>query len=715
MRSEIFIRRAYQIALVTFLLVVGLAACDYPSTFIIIGCDVVELIDAINTANSDPNPDTIILDNSCLYELSEVDNLTDRQGLETGEDGATGLPAISTPITIGGNESRIVRSIAPGTPEFRIFFISTTGELTLNNVYVENGVVQSASNSNNGGAIHIRYGSLTLNQSYVMNNTAADLGGGIYVYQGTLTSNNTSISDNTADYGGAIANFDGTIMLDNYSVLVNNTASNSGGAIDNGGVLNVQDSHFDDNEAGLSGGAISCPGAGVGTGEVTLHAVLLNNNTAEAYGGAINIRSGFGPGCPFTITDSTFVQNQVITWDGGAIANQGTGSISDGTTFDGNIAQVSGGAIFNGLDGVLNLENSSVRNNETIDGSGGGISNFGGMTISSSTLDGNTSNAGGGIFNTGALTVTNSTVSNNVATGVYATPVFLSYALGDSDPDTILINTTVSGNQGELYGGVYIRGRGAIVYSTIVDNSCNRTGCGINFALDLGIVQIKNSIVANNVPGDCDFGASPPSSTSLGENLDSDGACPFFAITSHPLLGPLADNGGPTMTHALLSGSPAINAVTDCTDVSSNPVTVDQRWETRPSPLGGQCDIGAYEAPSLPVLPLRQSPTPTSKPRGEITFDTLCWHGPGSIYGTVQSMQAGTLVELVGLGEDGEHAVVYSTRYAGLKCWVPLRHILIPDTVGELPIIKVPSPPADEPESKPSPTKTPCEPGAPCP
>lgn len=225
-----------------------------------------------------------------------------------------------------------MRSIAPGTPEFRIFYISATGELTINNAYVENDVVQSASNTNDGGAIHIYYGSLTLNQSHVMNNTAAGLGGGIYVFQGTLTSNNTSISHNIADYGGAIANFNGTINIDNYSVLLNNSANNSGGAIDNGGVLNVKDSRFDDNEAGLSGGAISCPGAGMGTGEVTLHAVLFNSNTADAYGGAINFRSGFGPGCPFTITDSNFIQNQVETWDGGAIANQGTGSISDGTS-----------------------------------------------------------------------------------------------------------------------------------------------------------------------------------------------------------------------------------------------------------------------------------------------------------------------------------------------------------------------------------------------
>ncbi|NIS81219.1 MAG: hypothetical protein GTO14_13670 [Anaerolineales bacterium] len=702
-----------KVSVVLFLLVIA-TACTFPDDGEAIGCDVSELIAALNAANANPDPDTIILGDACLYGLTDVDNLTDRTGSQTGENGANGLPVISTPITIEGHDSRIVRSIAPGTPEFRIFFISSTGELTLNNVYVENGVVLSASNSNNGGGIYVSYGSLALNQSHVMNNTAAGLGGGIYMFQGSLTSDNTSISFNDAESGGAIAGYNGTISLDNYSVIGSNTASRFGGAIDNGGVLIIHDSRFDNNEAGLSGGAISCPGAGMGIGELILDDVLFNSNIAGEFGGGISV----GSGCPLTITDSHFTLNQVTTYDGGAIYNMAQGSISDGTRFDDNSAASRGGAIYNGLEGILNLDEGLVRNNEAINGTGGGVANFGEMSIHNSTIDGNVAGAGGGIFNTGLLTVANSTVSHNTEAGIYATPVHLSFALGDSDPDTVLINTTVSGNQGELEGGVYMRGGGAIVHSTITNNSCNRTACGVSFSLDLGVNQIKNSIVADNIPGDCSFVGGPISNTSLGENLDSDGSCPGFTLTGDPVLGPLTDNGGATWTHALMPLSPAVDGAMDCSDISGNPVTIDQRGEPRPFPLGGYCDLGSYENQGMAVLPPSISPSPSFEPKGEIIFDTLCWLGPGSMYGTAQSMLQGTQVDVVGLGEDGEYAVVYSTRYMGLTCWVPIKNILIPDELGELPVIKAPAPPTSTPTKKPevSPTftATPCEPGAPC-
>lgn len=92
---------------------------------------------------------------------------------------------------------------------------------------------------------------------------------------------------------------------------------------------------------------------------------------------------------------------------------------------------------------------------------------------------------------------------------------------------------------------------------------------------------------------------------SQGHNLSSDDTClggsGDIKNTTTPLpgLGPLASNGGPTQTHALLPpSSPAINAVplVDCKDVSGAPVATDQRGVARPRPPGGACDIGAYEA-----------------------------------------------------------------------------------------------------------------------
>ncbi len=87
--------------------------------------------------------------------------------------------------------------------------------------------------------------------------------------------------------------------------------------------------------------------------------------------------------------------------------------------------------------------------------------------------------------------------------------------------------------------------------------------------------------------------------TSGGDNLDSDGTCQSFTLATNdlpntdPQLGPLQDNGGPTETHALLPGSPAIDAAVNCADFEGNPITTDQRGVARPQ--GADCDIGAVE------------------------------------------------------------------------------------------------------------------------
>ena len=96
---------------------------------IVVGCNNIELIDAIDDANADPNHTTIQLNGDCVYTLTQVNNT---------QNGANGLPLITTPITIVGNDAQIIRSDTQGTPEFRIFYI-LGGELTLSNLSVENG------------------------------------------------------------------------------------------------------------------------------------------------------------------------------------------------------------------------------------------------------------------------------------------------------------------------------------------------------------------------------------------------------------------------------------------------------------------------------------------------------------------------------------------------------------------------------------------------
>ena len=202
-------------------------------------------------------------------------------------------------------------------------------------------------------------------------------------------------------------------------------------------------------------------------------------------------------------------------------------------------------------------------------------------TLTNSTVSNNNAGfAGGGVFNVGgSATLTNSTVSGNTAAAAGAGVV------NTDDGMLTLINSTVSGNTAVLgAGGIFNTGGGAltIVNSTIAGNNAGVAG-GIRHSGNSA--TLKNTIVAANGPDDCDGPV-----VSLGNNLDTSSTCNLGAggdlPVTDPLLGLLAANGGPTQTHALLPGNPAINAGDD---VGAPPT--DQRG----LPRVGVTDIGAFE------------------------------------------------------------------------------------------------------------------------
>jgi CSLREA domain-containing protein len=278
---------------------------------------------------------------------------------------------------------------------------------------------------------------------------------------------------------------------------------------------------------------------------------------------------------------------------GGGIYNAGTLDLTD-STVSGNLGGT-GGGIFSDA-ATLTLNNSRITNN-TPGGAGGGIrkDSGGALTVNNSTISGNgQASVGGGIYdNSGMLTVNNSTITGNWAYhsggGIHSDGGMLT--LNDS---TISGNTVTHGGVGWSGGGIYtaFEATATLTNVTVSDNSAVDPGGGIQNDSD-GIVTVKNTIVADNSADDC-----AGSITSADHNLDSDSTCSLTAPGDlpgvSPLLGPLADNGGPTRTHALLAGSPAINAGSgDCPPPDS-----DQRGVTRPQ--GPACDIGAYEV-SYPV------------------------------------------------------------------------------------------------------------------
>jgi CSLREA domain-containing protein len=281
-----------------------------------------------------------------------------------------------------------------------------------------------------------------------------------------------------------------------------------------------------------------------------------------------------------------------------------------------------GGAVYNSNNCTLTITDVVIRGNNAL--SGGGIFNAGPLTLTNSTVDGNnaTTGAGGGIFNSGgALSLVRTTISGNTTVsqggGIYNSGGF------NPTGTATLTNSTVSGNTatGALsngVGGIYNASGGHILTltnTTVLLNTASGTGSGVAgiFNSSGSTANLGNSIVAKNTSASMAqdlngtftsqgynlIGESTGNGLTNGSNGDQVGTA---GSPIDPLLGPLADNGGPTKTHALMVGSPAI-------DAGNSSQTTDQRNQPRPiddpnvtNAAGGNAkDIGAYEAHTYQV------------------------------------------------------------------------------------------------------------------
>jgi CSLREA domain-containing protein len=328
-----------------------------------------------------------------------------------------------------------------------------------------------------------------------------------------------------------------------------------------------------------------------GTYVLALAGMEEDNNTT----GDLDIRSDVtlvGAGTASTIIDANAL-DRVVHIGGGTTVSISLLTIRNGFLPEGAL---SGAGILN--QGALTLEQVAIRDNfltgnDVGQGFGGGISNCFqcNLTLTDSTVSDNTADNGGGISNGGTLVIQNSTINGN--------RVDISGAGITNSSQMTLTNTTISGNSANSGGGGIFQAAGEATLRnvTISGNSLSGSLGGALFLGQDATMSIGNSILAGNRFADCDIRGAT-ALVSLGNNLDGDNSCGFTAPGdiggSDPLLGALADNGGATFTHALLAGSPAIDAGadTDC------PAT-DQRGETRPADGNGDatahCDIGAYE------------------------------------------------------------------------------------------------------------------------
>jgi hypothetical protein len=411
-------------------------------------------------------------------------------------------------------------------------------------------------NGNNAVRVFQVNHTATLSGLTISHGRSTNGGGGVY-NSGTLALAGCTLSANSAvgqtdyysAYGGGVYNT-GTLELTNCTLSANSAYSL---------------------HAGGTGGGIYNTGA-----TMTLANCTLSNNSANEGGGGIS--SGGGT---LNMTDCTLAGNSASNWGGGIYAS-GTATLVN-CTLNNNSAGGAGGIYNGGTASLANctLSHNSATNSAFADG-GGGIANGGTATLTNCTLSGNSVQGridhgalGGGVNNSGTLELTNCTLSANSATNA-------SWAT----------RSTADG------GGVYNTGTVELTNCTLSANSANNYAN--NYAAygggvyNYGTATLNNSIVANSLGGDI---YTYEVRISGSNNLVEDGSGLPGWLTGDPDLGALKDNGGPTLTMALLPGSPANDAGSNALalDASGNPLTTDQRGAGYVRISGSRVDIGAYE------------------------------------------------------------------------------------------------------------------------
>ncbi len=394
---------------------------------------------------------------------------------------------------------------------------------------------------------------------------------------GCLTVINCNITNciNNGDVmGGAICN-NGTLAMQNCQFIAAGGPLIYGGDVYGGCIYNASNSLVTLNNCVMTN-CYAFEGAGLfnyGTAVLQncrLTALYAND---EGNGGAITTYGSL-------TVSSCVISNCDYAFWGNGIFGGGGQIVMSNTVVTQNSGGIQGGGLFF-FRGTNLLYGCTISSNECNDG-GGGIQNWGAdTTMVNCTVSGNYSYelGGGGIDNLATLRMTNCTVSGNWSPGVSFS------SLGGAG----ILNSTADYE--------YIGGSNAVLYLTdctiASNNMTNGTGGGV---MNQGTVYAQGTIIANNSTND--FGGTL---TSLGYNLirNTNGGTLSGDFTGNiygvdPLLGPLQFNGGTTLTHALLAGSPAI----DAGPANAAPFT-DQRGVSRPQ--GAADDIGAYEYAAAPL------------------------------------------------------------------------------------------------------------------
>jgi hypothetical protein len=329
---------------------------------------------------------------------------------------------------------------------------------------------------------------------------------------------------------------------------------------------------------------------------INLTVLGANAGTTIIDGGAVNTVITISGTAQVTLSGLT-IRNGYNQNYGGGIVNFGTLTINK-SIITANSANLGGGGIENFT--TLTINHSTITGSNLSDqyGSGGAILNWAVLTINQSTISGNSAGDGGGIYSgcclTGTvMTINDSTISGN--SGTWGGGIAIIGGTG------AINNSTITGNSATDGGGAVINYGALTINNGTISGNSSASGGGIEQPPGASAI-FQNSIIASNSGGNCLGGTI----SSDGYNLSSDDTCDFSNTgdmnNTNPQLGTLKNNGGPTQTISELPGSLTIDAGNPggCADGNGNPLTTDQRGFPRPgkNKVDKRCDMGAFERQS---------------------------------------------------------------------------------------------------------------------
>jgi hypothetical protein len=425
---------------------------------------------------------------------------------------------------------------------------------------------------------------LTVTGGNVVGVTLDAKGNGADVGGGGISNNGNLILETTTVSGNSVTGATGAAAQSNAPP--GNGGVARGGGIDNVGTLAIHNSTIEGNTAtggaGGDGASVGTGGAGQGGGVsndasgtllIGLGTTVVGNKAtggaSGSSGGRLIAAGGSGAGGGLWSEGTTYLSTDTFTDN---LAQPGASASTPSDTY--------GGAIY-ADDGTLEVQASTIANNQattpagTVASGGGGVATNVPTTIENSTITGNTSSGSGG--------------------GVHA--------YGD---DESIVSSTLSANTAGAHGGNLAASKSLNVGRTIIaggsapDGTSNCTGA----------VTDQGHNLESTTPSQCGL------TTGDGDVIGAD-----------PALGPLASNGGLTQTMALMPGSPAIDAGGSCTNINGYALTVDQRASQRGEP----CDVGAFEIRVTPSNQGAPSVTGTARAGQWLRCNPGTWSSPDSI------------------------------------------------------------------------------------